>query len=613
MVRRVISLVFCLSAVSAALSQEQPREPKGIYATFLLDSVAKDAYTAAYPYGLLNNPGYPYPALTLPPTNDVLINYFTILLDRPSVSGLAPTMPWSLLSVANPGSNPHQPAPDSYIWQPLDDVFIAVDQWNTNHPRKTPKTIQLIISPGFNSPSWVFDDIDAGAFAGGCGAGICTGDCDGLFLLDPPPSPPTLNYSKCGYTTIFWEVEGSPQEQEPLPLPWNPTYKIDWRNFVITLSSHLQSEPSSASLVSIAIAGPTASSTEMILPNAADQKPLLKATGGFLTLSPNYWGTDPTRPNLTVADVWNVLLANNYGQFSKYFNNDNAFIEEWDRAIDIYSGNFSGITLSLTTTFDSLPTFPTATDTTAGTADVFTPASGFESDCDDVPDSGGAMACAAVTHVLSYFVNPAVGGSNAKATQEDGLSARDTQMDLGPNGIKWLAVTTEAGTAPLPGTDGAMSPVIGGLQMGKSFSSQKAVGKDSTIMQLEGCPNYPKPDCPTLTPSEGFNYVLTNSFFKGTPAAGTYGDSETVDVDNFNYTNAHMNFLQIYSDDILYADSLGNCNLFELTGSPDFGLPPSTGDCKLKPKNKFFNDAPIAESELEAASVNLLDMAEQVP
>src|SRR5580700_7340942 len=112
MVRRVISLAFCLSVVSAALSQEQPREPKGIYATFLLDSVAKDAYTAAYPYGLLNNPGYPYPALTLPPTNDVLINFFTILLDRPSVSGLAPTMPWSLLSVANPGSNPHQPAPD---------------------------------------------------------------------------------------------------------------------------------------------------------------------------------------------------------------------------------------------------------------------------------------------------------------------------------------------------------------------------------------------------------------------------------------------------------------------------------------------------------------------
>jgi hypothetical protein len=157
-----------------------------------------------------------------------------------------------------------------------------------------------------------------------------------------------------------------------------------------------------------------------------------------------------------------------------------------------------------------------------------------------------------------------------------------------------------------------MSPVIGGLQMGKSFSSQKAEGNGLTMAQLEGCPNYPNPDC-DVTPSEGFNYVLTDSFFRGTPAALAYGDSETVAVDHFSYSNAHMNFLQIYNDDFLYAESLGNCNMFELTGSPDFGLPPSTGDCKLKPKNKFFNDAPIAESELDAASVNLLNMAEQVP
>jgi hypothetical protein len=613
MVGKVISLVFCLSVVSAALSQGQPREPKGIYVTFLLGSAAQTAYTAAYTNQSYGVPDYPSPALAESPTNDVLINYLTILLNDPSVSGLAPAIPWNLLSVSNPGVDPLKPAPGSYMWQPLDDVFIAVSNWNSAHQGSTPKTIQLMISPGFNSPSWVIEDIDAGAIAGGCGpdGGICTGNCDGLFLLSQPPSPPTFNYSKCGYTTIFWEVEGEPQVQEPLPLPWNQTYRNDWKRFLITLNSHLQSEPSSASLVSIAIAGPTSSSTEMILPNAANQKPLLKATGGYLSLSASYWGKDATQPDLTVADGWNILLANNYGKRSKYYNTDGAFVEEWERAIDVYSGIFSGITLSLTTTSDSLPTFTEASDTSA----VFTPAAGFAADCDDDPSTNpdSAMACAAVTQVLYYFVNPGVDGNNAKATQEDGLTARHRVTDLGPNGIKWLAVTTAAGTAPLPGTSLTMSPVLGGLQMGKSFSSQKAEGKDSTIMQLEGCPEYPKPDCPTLTPAEGFNFVMTDSFFPGTPAGGAYGDSATVSVGNFSYSDAHLNFLQIYNSDFLYAESLGNCNMFELVGSPDFGVAPNTADCKLKPKNKFFNDAPIAESELEAASVNLLSMAEQVP
>jgi hypothetical protein len=607
-VRTISCLIFCFTVGLAALAQDQPREPKGICVMFLLDSVAKSAYTAAYTNQFYGVPDYPSPALTLPPTNDVLINYFTVLLDNPSVSGLAPAIPWNLLSQTNPGPDPLKPAAGSYIWQPLDDLFIAVDNWNSAHPRSTPKTIQLMISPGFNSPPWVFTDIDAGAFAAGCGAGICVGDCDGLFLLDPPSSKPFPNYSNCGYTTIFWEVEGSPQVQEPLPLPWNQTYKNDWKRFLITLNSHLQSEPSAASFVSIAMAGPTSSSTEMILPTAVNQKPLLKATGGFLTLSPNYWGTAPTLAKLTVADGWNILLANNYGKGSKYYNTDGAFIEEWDRAIDLYSGIFSGITLALTTTSDSLPTFPQPEGETA----VFTPAAGFASDCDDDPDSNKAMACAAVTQVLAYFVNPGVGGNNAKATQEDGLSARDGQTDLGPNGIKWLAVTTAAGTAPLPGTGDSMSPVIGGLQMGKSFSSQKPEGNGLTVSQLEGCPDYPNPAC-DVTPSAGFNYVLKNSFFPGTPAAPAYGDSATVAIDHFSYSNAHMNYLQIYNGDFLYAESLGNCTMFDLVGSPDFGVPPSTADCKLKPKNKFFSDAAIAESELEAASSNLLGMAELVP
>src|ERR1700722_16233693 len=82
MTRRACALVlFFSTAFAAGFTQNgpgaQPREPKGIYVAFVLDGVAHNAYTTAYPVGLLNNPGYPYPALALPPTNDVLIKYFT--------------------------------------------------------------------------------------------------------------------------------------------------------------------------------------------------------------------------------------------------------------------------------------------------------------------------------------------------------------------------------------------------------------------------------------------------------------------------------------------------------------------------------------------------------
>jgi hypothetical protein len=156
--------------------------------------------------------------------------------------------------------------------------------------------------------------------------------------------------------------------------------------------------------------------------------------------------------------------------------------------------------------------------------------------------------------------------------------------------------------------------MLGGLQMAKSFSSVKPVGNDSTIMQLEGCPTYPKIKCVGLLPSEGFNHVLSDSFFPGTRVAGAYGDLQNVAPGNFSYSDAPINFLQIYSDDILYADRLGNCSMVQITGSPAFSVPPRPGDCRLTPASPFlYYDARKAEAGLEAASVNLLSIAETVP
>ena len=608
MIRQTHALILSIAMAStSAFAQGNNslagRAPAGIYANFLLDSVAKEAYKAAYK-DQKHAPHYPYPALTEAPTNDVIVQYLTILLDDPNVSGLAPMMPWSLLSRSNPGPNPLDPAEGSYAWEPLDDVFKAVDAWNKANAPQT-KTIQLMISPGFNSPDWLWADIDDNA--AGCtkesSKSVCKVDCDGLFAT---PAPADQSFGNCGYTSIFWRVEGDPIEQIPLPMPWNSTYKTDWQNFLIALNAQIQTEPSSSAFVSIEIAGPTASSPEMILPNDKDQAPEIKKTGGYLTLPSAAFKLLPkgeeTIGKLSVSLAWNTLIANAYGTASPYDNNDGAFIEEWDRAIDLFGSVFSGITLSLTTTNDSLPAFPQPV--LPYISSVFIPAAGFESDCDD--DSGtdpdDAMACAAVTQVLYYFTTSGVGGNNVKATQENGLTSWNQESDLGPDGIKWLAASTAT----------SASPVIGGLQFGKSFSSLAPQGKNSTDMQLEGCPIYPK-KCEGMTPSLAFYNVMSDGFFPGTRVAPTFGDSQMVDVNNFNYTDAPMNFLQIYSDDILYANGLSNCSMAEKTGSPFYNVKPHLEKCAAKPGTELYIDAGNTEEELELTSVNLLRIAEPAP
>lgn len=126
------------------------------------------------------------------------------------------------------------------------------------------------------------------------------------------------------------------------------------------------------------------------------------------------------------------------------------------------------------------------------------------------------MACAAVTQILAHFTDPTVGGNNAKAAQESGMTAARDGGDLGTNGIKWLAAATAGGRAPLPGAPYCMSRILGGLQFSHSFS-------DSDSLQSEGCPDYSPidqmpADCTTLTPAQGLENVLSLSYFPGRPS-----------------------------------------------------------------------------------------------
>jgi hypothetical protein len=91
----------------------------------------------------------------------------------------------------------------------LDDAFTQVSVWNEVNPQSL-KTIQFIITPGFQSPQWLFDEIPS---------------CDGLF--EKPTVSPS---SDCGRVT-FAGYEKEEQDSTQLPLPWNPVYKERLANF----------------------------------------------------------------------------------------------------------------------------------------------------------------------------------------------------------------------------------------------------------------------------------------------------------------------------------------------------------------------------------------------
>jgi hypothetical protein len=268
--------------------------------------------------------------------------------------------------------------------------------------------------------------------------------------------------------------------------------------------------------------------------------------------------------------AWNALFNNYYGPDPKHQNSDLAFIEEWDAAIDAYGQIFNGVTLILTTTTDALPTFPAASDPS-----VFTPAPGFESDCDDATtgkdaDLSAAMACAAVTQVLAHFTDPLVGGNNAKSTQEDGMTAARDGQDLGTNAVKWLAATTSgSGPAP-PGSPNRLPRIPGGMEFSHSFSDLGANPRFKyNDVQEEGCPTLPKPlwtgsdgTTSTFTPGEGLANVLSSSFFPGAAV------------------RPPMNYMQIYDNDILYAAGLSSCSVLQMEGRPASPRPESAR-CRL--------------------------------
>lgn len=474
-----VIVVMCGLFAGPLLAQErlpfpqELRRPRGIFAKINISSEISD-----------------HPKFSASDLNDYFNNLYQQMLENPAVAGLALQAHWDTLNPNPPG------IAGDYNWTYLDDAFEQVKLWNEKNPFKPRKTIQFIMTPGFQSPQWVFDLLPS---------------CDGLFEL-PATTPP----SNCGRVTFVVTVEE--QDSNQLPLPWSPVYKSLWRNFLVVLNERYGSNPA---LVSIAVSGPSASSEEMIVPNDSNA-----------TNPQTIFGNPPVPANPISPDrMWLKLLAFHYPNMPAFQNSDQAFIDEWDAAIDMHAEIFRALTL-VVTTGSGLPNFA-ATDLI-----VVPPA--FTNDCLNV-----SMDCAAETTILSHFVEPTVGGFNAKATQTSGLEARRADnVDLGLNGVKLVSQATAHFPEP-------SLQILGGVQFNTSFSKQPDTEGSSSI------------------PEQALFNVL-QVVFTDTPVAGLYCATKGA---------APLNYVQIYSTDFIYASGngripvqLGDCGSVNISAQEELNI-----------------------------------------
>jgi hypothetical protein len=385
------------SKPDAKIPFSMPRIPIGIYALVPVEDVVEAQAEAAKSQGK----GITLAGMNLYLTSD----FYPSLLNNHAVAGLAIQIQWATLN----------PEAGSYFWDYVDDAFSSVATWNTEHPKDTQRTIQLIVTPGFLSPQWVLSDLTS---------------CDGLFNPFLPPA--TADCGKVTFT-VFRE-QNQADGNAVLPAPWNKTYQSDWSTFLAVLAARYDTNPS---FVSISVAGPTAASVEMIMPSG--------------TTNDEAFGTKLTTM-ASANDVWEGLFVN--AGLLYFPNSDEPFIIAWDDAVTAYGEIFSGVTL-VETTGSGLPNL--------GTGKGFTPPSPFGPDC--MGKGGDNQDCQTETTILSNFVVGTAGGPNGKATQTSGLEASSVGKDLGIAGVKFLSQLTM-------GEPSSSTRILGGAQFAMSVSKQ---------------------------------------------------------------------------------------------------------------------------------------------
>ena len=501
--KRSIRLAFATLPVLSSALMAGPRVPRGIYAT-----VGIAHYEETY---LKTHSSVP---------SDYFTGVYNDLLANPDLSGITLYVYWSRLNPNQPTSGPVERQFMPYDWTVVQDLFDAVETYNTAH--KTQKTVQLVVTPGINSPTWLLGSVrmNDGLLSS------CNYLFDGTYRLPPE--------TECGKVTFWGFAEGGYDKQsgkaspQDLPMPWNSTYKNAWRTFLTALAKQFGSR---TELVSIAVAGPTASSEEMILP----------------TYHNTYGNNGVLQPNgLTPEQMWNELLAHHYTsaykKYMKYQKSDVAFIDEWTHAIDVFGETFSGLTLTVSTG-DGLPNLdaPLPTDVACNAKKEVCSFSippapiDFASVCHP-----GNMDCAAEATILTYFIQSTVGGSNAKATQMDGMTGGAINGNLGVPGVKLISFLTDLYTSP-------SQRILGGSQFLKSFSL------DATAAASEGgCPKPTEPTDWTCSREQSLYNVLVQ-FFDETSEGPSFPQGTVPFMPTSG--SQPLNYLQVYGIDITYASA----------------------------------------------------------
>jgi hypothetical protein len=444
-------------------------------------------------------------------SDECIKNETYALVSSPGIAGIDAALDWSDLN----------PADGVYAWtdskavNELEDIFDGVKKWNRENPKATAKTVQLDVNAGFHAPKWLLGKLSSCDPMFGSGAeGTKT-----YKKYDPPQ--PSKAPRECGKVTFLESEDHADPQYLPLPLPWNATYKGAWATFIHALALEYGDNPD---LVSVSIDGPTSSSAEMILPNEENDS----------------------------ADFykWNWLFGLTLPD--SYQNTDRIFVEEWENAIDLFSSEFSGLTLTLSTG-NGLPNFPNT--------GVPVPAE-FEPVCQDKSTSaqhpnGDLMDCVAESSIVAYLADTSHGGNNVKSVQEDGIAAGGVYHsplgggNLGAYGIRWWALISQSDSAVLPSSGGKrISRIMGGFQSGGVITA------NADDIEEQGC-NVPLAHCEIINTEQAL-YNFLASIFDGTNVASVRGPGYAGKHDGVNYgpgivsKGVPLNYLQLYATDVTY-------------------------------------------------------------
>ncbi len=448
--------------------------------------------------------------------------YYAKLLADPAISGITAGLHWDQIQLDSPlcfFSHSCAAKPDGYDWSYVDDVFAEANA--------TLKTVQLIVTPGTDSPPWLMNQIPS---------------CDGLF------SGGGTAPLDCGKATFV----GFPEEQRAdgnppvLPLPWDPRYLFAWDDFLFHLNARYSSNPA---FVSISIAGPMCASNEFILPTTANGS--TQASG------------------MPADKAWRVLIHHSFPFWPGFENSDQVFIDAGRQAIDAYKGIFSGITI--------ISNPDAANDFPEQPYPVFVHPDNtlFAVDCSTATQN--PMSCEAKTEILSYFVTAR--GRNRKASQVGGMTA-GTDTSTGNIGLAGVKVLTSPSSPLAP-------HILGGAEFDKDVSSQSTIQQQGCA---NWSPMNPNPsDCKYLTPEQAAFNTFT-VFFDGTNSNGDFdtvpGNAPIqwveVDFNDLQYAEDPANSCQTFLPSMIKGPpslqdlySLASYDLYTMAGKPAT-LPPST-------------------------------------